>query len=552
MVRLIPQSPDFSNSTAEQAVWERLAADLPADAALIHSQRLTAAAADRGPGENRDVEADVIVLWPGLGIAVVEVKGGRVGIADGEWYSDGAGGRHPLSTPPLTQAMVAKHTLRRFLDSRLSFPCGPLAEFAALPYTNLPADWDVPDAPRGSLADAGDLDALTGRIAALLRRATEDHPDRTLTAAHVDVVVKNLRATHRAIENVRTRAKEIDDRSRQLTAEQEKLIRMLRHQNRAEIIGGAGSGKTHLALLKARELAREGKSVALMCYSRGLGRHLQLVTSGWPADERPDYVGLFHDLPIAWGAEPGTDDDSDYWERRLPLRLRELADERPRRELFDAIVVDEAQDFSSLWWDAVQSCLRNQVEGTLYVFTDERQRVFAREGDAPITMSPIQLDENLRNSAQIVETFAALALEPPIVRNGPGEEVEFISCSAEDAVHTADDQIERLLEAGWEPGDIALLTTGSRHPMQTEVVESDGFDVYWDEFFGGQSVFYGHVLGFKGLDRPCVVLCLNGIRSWERAAEILYVGLSRATAKLVVVGDRGDILAVIDEAQSDG
>lgn len=142
-----------------------------------------------------------------------------------------------------------------------------------------------------------------------------------------------------------------------------------------------------------------------MSYSRGLGRFLQLFTAHWPEDERPSYVGLFHDLPISWGAAPDSDDDSDYWEHILPLQLKDLADSRPRKSLFDAIVIDEGQDFSLLWWEAVQSCLRNQVEGTLSVFTDERQRIFGRDGESPITMNPIQLDENLRNSEQIVAGF---------------------------------------------------------------------------------------------------------------------------------------------------
>lgn len=51
-------------------------------------------------------------------------------------------------------------------------------------------------------------------------------------------------------------------------------------------------------------------------------------------------------------------------------------------------------------------------------------------------------------------------------------------------------------------------------------------------------MFYGHVLGFKGLERPVVVLAVNGFREVEGAKEMLYVGLSRARSLLVVVGPR--------------
>ena len=528
MVTLIPQQPDFNGSTAEAAVWNALCEQLPEDATMVHGQRLT--------GDDKDVEIDILVLWPGFGIAVIEVKGGRVSVEDGRWITqDAQGHRNRLKVSPLEQAMVAKHTLVDYLHSRVSTLPGPISHLAVLPYTQLPQGWDQPDALRGQLIDSTQLDSIAGAISTQLRY--DFTPERDNISIPHEFVLKNLRRTNQAVENVSLRATEISDRADELSREQAKLISILRHQNRAEISGGAGSGKTYLALLKAQSLTREGKRVALMCYSRGLGRFLQLFTAQWPEEDRPAYVGLFHDLPISWGAAPGSDDDSDYWERRLPLQLKDLADERPRKKLFDAIVIDEGQDFSLLWWEAVQSCLRNQVDGTLYVFTDERQRIFGREGESPITMNPIQLDENLRNSEQIVAGFADLALEQPIPRNGPGEEIEWSEVDIDDALAEADSQVESLMDAGWNPGDIALLTTGSRHPVQREIVETEGTSAYWDQFFAADDIFYGHVLGFKGLERPVVVLCINGFRDPDRTLDMLYVGMSRATTKLVIVGD---------------
>src|SRR5690606_16145701 len=152
--------------------------------------------------------------------------------------------------------------------------------------------------------------------------------------------------THRAIENHQLIAKEIADEGNQLTREQERAIALLRFQHRAQIIGGAGSGKTHLAMIKARTLARDGFRTALLCYSRGLARHFQLLAATWPEQERPAYVGLFHDLPVGWGAETEQEfggSPVEYYEEHLPARLAQLAGETDEDELFDAIVVDEAQ-----------------------------------------------------------------------------------------------------------------------------------------------------------------------------------------------------------------
>ncbi|MDO8396099.1 MAG: ATP-binding domain-containing protein [Dietzia sp.] len=47
------------------------------------------------------------------------------------------------------------------------------------------------------------------------------------------------------------------------------------------------------------------------------------------------------------------------------------------------------------------------------------------------------------------------------------------------------------------------------------------------------------MLGFKGLERRAVVLVCNHHDGMDRVRERVYVGLSRATDVLVVVGDPG-------------
>ena len=122
---------------------------------------------------------------------------------------------------------------------------------------------------------------------------------------------------------------------------------------------------------------------------------------------------------------------------------------------------------------------------------------------------------------------------------GHGPDVRFVACSADEALGVADDEVDRLLDAGWQPSSIALLTTGHRHPVQIERTEHHDQSGYWKTFFEDDDVFYGHVLGCKGLERRAVVLCVNEERARDRSRERLYVGMSRATDQLVVVGDPG-------------
>jgi len=54
---------------------------------------------------------------------------------------------------------------------------------------------------------------------------------------------------------------------------------------------------------------------------------------------------------------------------------------------------------------------------------------------------------------------------------------------------------------GWFPGNVALLTTGKRHDVQVQETELLGQEAYWETFWDEEEVFYGHVLGCKGLER---------------------------------------------------
>ena len=122
------------------------------------------------------------------------------------------------------------------------------------------------------------------------------------------------------------------------------------------------------------------------------------------------------------------------------------------------------------------------------------------------------------------------------LRGGDGVAVRLVACRPDEAIDRADDEVDRLLEAGWRPADVALLTTGHRHPQQVALVEQ-GQSHYWNSFYDAEQVFYGHVLGFKGLERRVVVLAINESSERDRARERLYVGLSRARDELVVCGD---------------
>ena len=541
--RCFPPEPEFGpDRTAERWVWEVLRDQLPANTALLHSVAMIERAAEH--------EADLVVGWPGVGVAVIEVKGGQVSRDHGQWYQSDRGGTHPIKDP-VAQAQGCRHVLHRLLTQYGSEAAtARFAHLVAFPFTGIDAGWSYAGCPRDMILASSDLPAAAERIRAAIDQRGGGYAP--LTGAGLESLLEVLEGQLPAQMSLLSWAEENEAYVDQLTRDQAKVMRILRMQRRLKVIGSAGTGKTWLALEHTRLLAAGGERVALVCYSRGLARFLQRMTAQWPPAQRPAYVGLFHSLPLAWGADPPPADPdsaaiSTYYEERLPAQMGGLAAHLDEEEKFDSIIVDEAQDFGAAWWPPTLACLRDQETGGLYAFLDEAQRVFERYGEVPIPLPPIVLDENIRNTKQIAQVFGSLGARQARYRGLDGPPVRFVQCSPDEAVYEADSQIDRLLGEGWQPGQIALLVTGRRHQLQKEILDYHGWDGYWDAFFAGDDVFYGHVLGFKGLERPAVVLAVNGIRDQSRAREYLYVGLSRARSCLVVCGDLDHIAAAAGE-----
>lgn len=538
MTLTVPGNPRLASS-AEKRVWQLLTEQLFPDDLLVAGQRVT--------DHLKDHEIDFVVAIEGAGIVCVEVKGGEVWHDGTDWWQK-RGGRE-FTIEPVRQAREACYALRDFIESdpRWTQPRLRWDHVVVLPNTELPQDFELPDCPRWKVIDRTELPTLATRLKRLILDEKLDRP--LLTKTGIEQLQTALSGRGLPQRDVVARALENEDAADILTEHQAVILDAIRLLNRVEVRGGAGSGKTFLAVEQARRLAAQGQRVALVCYSHGLASYLKRIGRHWPRRQQPGYVGEFHTLGIQWGAPQGPDESerneqaSHFWEDELPRQMAELAANLGPGHKFDAVVVDEAQDFADAWWDPILAALRDQETGGIYVFSDEGQRVFDRQGTPPVPLVPLILDHNVRNTRQIATAFQPLVDHPMRYLGGDGPDVTFVACTAEDAMSNGDDQIENLLESGWRPEDLALLTTGSRHPEQVARQEQ-GNQKYWDSFWDAEQVFYGHVLGFKGLERRAVVLVVNEQGAFERSRERLYVGLSRARDQLVVCGDPGFITEI--------
>ena len=440
------ETPRLANA-AERKVYQALREQLQPNDRVVPGQRVT--------DHLKDHEVDFVVALEGAGIVCLEVKGGDVWHDGDTWWQRRRGREHKID--PVRQAREACYALREFIEKDDRWTQGRLRwdHVIVLPNAEIADDFALPECPRWKVIDRNDLPTLVDKLKHVLVQQELDRP--LLTRQGIEQLSTALSGRGLPQRNVVARALASQDAADALTEQQAVILDAIQLLNRVEIRGGAGSGKTFLAVEQARRLSAKGQRVALLCYSHGLASYLERITANWRRRHQLAYVGEFHALGVQWGAPEGPDESLrtevtvQFWEHDLPLQMADLAAQLEPGHRFDSIVVDEAQDFADAWWDPLLAALKDDETGGLYVFTDEGQRVFNRHGAPPVPLVPLVLDQNLRNTRQIANAFQPLVDHPMRFLGGEGPAVKFVACSQDDAMNAGDDEVELLLAGGMAP-----------------------------------------------------------------------------------------------------
>lgn len=559
MARMIPtlsseQLKDF-RSRAEARFYEACAAQLPDDVVVIHSAAWIYR--DR-QGRIREGEADFTILIPQSGVFAVEVKGGGVAFEaqTGDWYSvDRNRQRHRIKDP-FRQASSERHALldqltghptwRQWRGSRLT-----LGHAVVLPDIDDSSALQGPDRPRDIIGVNGDLQALNkwlDRVVRFWRRQGEE----PLGAQGVRLIEEVLRRSIEVRPVLRATVDDAEQVRVRLTANQAKVLRTIGGRRRAVVSGGAGTGKTLLALEKARQFAQNGLSVLFLCYNRTLA---DALAQGLQDEPRVQCLS-FHQLcdrrvrqalqasgrnllDEACKAYPGHG-DKHLFEVQMPYALA-LSNE-VLTEKFDAVVVDEAQDFSDEYWFSVEELLSNQETGFLYIFIDENQKLYPRHGSLPVPDEPYYLIANCRNTAPIHEAgyafYSGEPIDPPELR---GPAVERVGVDQDES--QADAVIRRVRDwiqsEGLRPSDVVVLVAKRPKAHFYEMLQRRSQEagvVLAVETHGQQrGVLLDSVARFKGLEAQAVALWIGDEVVDEQQWETVYVGTTRAKSLLCIV-----------------
>jgi len=521
--RIWPEKPSFKN-TAEEAIFNALYATLSSNDAILTNLHIT------DPKEG-DCEIDVVALVQNLGVIVFETKGGHVTYNGQTFVQSDRREARPIQ--PYEQVLKNLYVFKAFLRPRWTYGNVKSEWMLGFPYSRF-GKVDIPGIVRDRIIDSVDIESIQKNIISVMNFHSNKNPPQ-----HMDWVAKAFEAVrgHSQLESdPATHVANSYLQIKQLTHERRAILDMIQENNRIYVRGPAGSGKSWLAFEQAKIWVDQGLRVGITNYNRGLASYMKRKVAEAGLEEQIGFVGNFHQFAESIASNiPGVHTLNSEW-LRDPDQVAEVLAQIPEEQRFDAWVVDEAQDFEEPWWQVLFGTLKNPDTGKIAIFGDPEQSIYGDKSWPIEGFATIRLSENLRNSQQIAKSVESL-IQERIKALGPDSfEVEYVEVESEDDVlETADDIVVRLTEEEfWNPGEIALLTTKYRHPVHAE--RRGDQDGYWNEFWEGSDVFYGTVQGFKGLERSVVVLAVNGIHENVDENDMMYVGMTRARDRLVVVG----------------
>lgn len=541
VARMIPDLPSpKTQSDAEKVIFARLKEELSDDWVAFHSLGLATHA--RKPW----AEIDFVLVGP-LGIYCLEVKGGEVRRERGRWaFINRHGKTNWKQEGPFDQVGSASPALFNWLKKN-----GPGSIDLLIGHGVVVPDTEFkvrgPDILPEVVYDGADvasdirLDEYVRRLSGYWRQRLGRAPSE-LTARQVSIITDLLRGDFVTVASPGLVARGINRQLIELTEEQGRVMEALSANERVWTRGGAGTGKTLLAIEEVERLSRNGARVLYTCFNKRLavsvGQRLSedgvtcLHLHGLMADVLGDRLGQRPDI-----------DDDHYFGVWMPEQALDLVLHGGIE--YDAIVVDEGQDLLlPAYVDLLDALLSGGLDdGTWRWFSDPAQNLFgATSGEATTHLrnanpAMCQLSVNCRNTraiANIAHLLSGVRMVETAQVDGP--EVDLLWYRDEShAIRQVSRWIAKLISGGIPVDEVVVL--GRRHLASGLLAGGLLAEVPYPLVEGarsGEGVEYSTIRSFKGLEADAVVLLdVDGFSAREVLAD-LYAGGTRPRTHLAV------------------
>jgi hypothetical protein len=366
MARMIPSFFDDSTAPGECDVFGWLG-EGPLDWVVLHQLELAPW------NRHRKTEIDFVVIMPRVGILCVEVKS-----HEKIWYDTQGwhlGNDDVTARGPFKQADDAVKTLGRRIAAALpQLRYVPIARCVIFPRAAFerPATIEYDERElldRGRCLELVRERRFYGALEACLRGtiANDPHlprlPATGMREGHLEELLAFLRPVQQRVPGAKQERQARRERVEQILKKQQRPVLQAASANpRVVVRGGAGAGKTWIALELARRAAEEGKRTGLFCFNRLIGEWIEQQLRPVPPGLVPGpflrKVAEMVDIEL-----PAGQLDPAFANEELPRQLlaRLASPELREQVLFDCIILDEAQDI--LGRPTLFECFRALVRG---------------------------------------------------------------------------------------------------------------------------------------------------------------------------------------------
>jgi hypothetical protein len=312
---------------------------------------------------------------------------------------------------------------------------------------------------------------------------------------------------------------------KKLTENQIQVLGLMKYQKKLLITGGAGTGKTYLALKKAIELSNEGKKVLLLCYNRPLNEFMKFECKKYNNIE----CFTFHGFML-------TKFNINLLEEDTALDENIIFEKISQDHIFyDCLIIDEGQDFEDQWLLILD--LLQENEGMTYIFADDNQKIKNISNDSlnNLKQSPYPLNHNLRNTKSIFNSLSPFYNGDTEYCNNPKGHSIIIDKSSGNLFKEIEKKINTLIIIEKiKSKDITVLTSSSiENSIFSDKEVIAGYQIKRIEDRDDASIVIDSIFRFKGLESNVVIfVCDNNSINID---EVMYVALSRAKLLLHII-----------------
>jgi hypothetical protein len=339
----------------------------------------------------------------------------------------------------------------------------------------------------------------------------------------IKAMQQHLRPDFEAVVPLHVSVHQVESRIARLTEDQLRFIDVVEANSRVICSGGAGTGKTMLALELAKRWTASGLKVVLACHSPWLKNFLEQ------------------------SAVPG-----------LTISLAESIQVTARRigvDKFDALIVDEGQDLLNMdSLDRLDRSLLGGLNNGRWCFFHDTNNQSGLCGsyvpdayDYLKSLSPTQipLTTNCRNSLPILRKIQE-TLKADVGHAGVGDGPavrETLVADRQSATQALEEELRSLMDSeGFTPGEIVVL---SRFPFSMSCASELPQDLLTSISIlddasprngNRTTIGFAEIGDFKGLESEVVVLVdLPRPENGEALRSFHYVGMSRARSLLSMI-----------------